>query len=68
VAGHTRRSQLMIGNHDDRATFCEVFSSAPVDAEGFAQSVLDTPEARMLFLDMVEAGADDGVLCPRRLA
>jgi Acyl-CoA dehydrogenase, C-terminal domain len=57
----------MIGNHDDRATFREVFSDVPVDPEGFAQSVLDTSEGRMIFLDTVEAGADDGVLYPRRL-
>jgi 3',5'-cyclic AMP phosphodiesterase CpdA len=60
--------RLMIGNHDDRATFHQVFSDVPVDAEGFVQSVLDTAAGRMIFLDTVDTGAHDGVLCPRRLA
>jgi 3',5'-cyclic-AMP phosphodiesterase len=60
--------RLMIGNHDDRATFRQVFSDVPVDAEGFVQSVLDTAAGRMIFLDTLEAGAHDGVLCPQRLA
>jgi 3',5'-cyclic AMP phosphodiesterase CpdA len=60
--------RLMIGNHDDRTTFREVFSDVPVDAEGFVQSVLDTPAGRMIFLDTFESGAADGVLCAQRLA
>jgi 3',5'-cyclic AMP phosphodiesterase CpdA len=59
--------QLMIGNHDDRTTFREVFHDVPVDPEGFIQSVLDTPAGRMVFLDTVDTGADDGVLCTPRL-
>jgi Icc protein len=42
--------RLMIGNHDDRTTFRQVFSDVPVDAEGFVQSVLDTAAGRMIFL------------------
>ena len=54
--------RLMIGNHDDRAVFREAFPEAPVNGEGFVQSVLDTEAGRMIFLDTVETGAKHGVL------
>jgi len=60
--------RLMVGNHDDRATFLDIFDDVAVDDAGFVQSVLDTPDGRMIFLDTVEAGADDGILCNQRLA
>jgi Icc protein len=59
--------RLMLGNHDDRAMFREVFYDVPVDPEGFVQSVLDTSAGRMIFLDTLDPGADDGVLCAQRL-
>lgn len=59
--------RLMIGNHDDRERFLGVFDDAPVDDSGFVQSVLDTSHGRLIFLDSVETGADDGVLCEQRL-
>lgn len=60
--------RLMLGNHDERTAFREVFHDAPVDDGGFVQSVLDTEAGRMIFLDTLETGADYGVLCTQRLA
>ena len=60
--------RLMIGNHDDRKTFLDIFNEVEIDELGFVQSVLDTPEGRMIFLDTTEARADDGILCDQRLA
>lgn len=59
--------RLMIGNHDHRETFLGVFKDTPVDDSGFVQSVYDSPEGRLIFLDSVDAGEDDGVLCEARL-
>lgn len=58
---------LMVGNHDDREAFCRVFPDAAVDANGYVQNVRDTSEGRFVFLDTLEPGRDDGVLCERRL-
>jgi Icc protein len=62
--------RLLLGNHDDRAAFRDVFVDHPVDAEGFVQSFIDAPEGigRLLFLDTNEAGWSGGRLCPARLA
>lgn len=68
LAGLTVPWRLMIGNHDDRETFLSVFDDAPIDEAGFVQSVLDSEEGRLIFLDSVDPGADDGVLCERRLS
>ncbi len=68
LAGLTVPWRLMIGNHDHRETFLGVFDDAPVDDSGFVQSVLDTADGRLIFLDSVDTGEDDGVLCEQRLS
>ena len=60
--------RLMVGNHDHRETFLDVFNDVAVDDAGFVQSVFDAPDGRMIFLDTLDSGADDGVLCEQRLA
>lgn len=59
--------RLLLGNHDDRPAFRAAFPQEPIDADGFVQSVLDTPAGRMIFLDTHEAGTNAGRLCGQRL-
>lgn len=58
---------LMLGNHDNRATFRAAFPDAPI-ADGFAQSVIDLPELRILLLDTLEEGRHGGGFCETRAA
>jgi 3',5'-cyclic AMP phosphodiesterase CpdA len=59
-------TRLLVGNHDDRRNFRACFPDAPVDADGFVQSALDTPVGRLLFLDTTESGTHEGRFCERR--
>lgn len=60
-------TQLCIGNHDDRATFLEVFPECR-DAGGFAQGFVDTSNARCLFLDTWGPQTHAGHYCGTRQA
>ena len=44
---------LMLGNHDARQNYFDVFQDAPADANGFAQQALGIGSRRFLFLDTV---------------
>ncbi|MEM7176780.1 MAG: phosphodiesterase [Pseudomonadota bacterium] len=59
---------LMVGNHDSRAAFGEVFDS-PVDENGFIQFVVPTAEGPVICLDtLIDSPArSDGALCSDRL-
>jgi 3',5'-cyclic AMP phosphodiesterase CpdA len=61
---------LLIGNHDNRQVFCEMFPDTACDDNGFVQSVLDTPAGPFIFLDTVietpENGSHWGEFCDRR--
>jgi 3',5'-cyclic AMP phosphodiesterase CpdA len=59
--------RLLMGNHDDRASFRAVFPDHPVDAGGFVQSVCETPAGAFVLIDTLDPGADSGRLCPARL-
>jgi 3',5'-cyclic AMP phosphodiesterase CpdA len=65
---------LLIGNHDRRDTFLEVFTNVPVDENGFVQRVVDLDTCRLVALDTLNAppyGAAEavsGFLCDQRLA
>ncbi len=62
---------LMIGNHDDRATFRAAFPDAATDEDGFVQSVVDFDCLRLILLDTVDPDAlprHSGRLCARRRA
>lgn len=66
--------QLMIGNHDNRGAFCQRFTDAPVDDNGYVQHRIDVgDEHRLIFLDTASgiepgsAGRDIGILCSARL-
>lgn len=62
---------LMLGNHDRRDRFCAAFPQASVDENGFVQSVIDLPEARLITLDSLQPTAlppHTGSLCADRMA
>lgn len=60
--------RLMIGNHDDRQSFRQVFPDSPVDEDGYIQSIARTREGMLVLLDTHEPGTSGGVYCPRRRA
>ena len=61
----------MLGNHDRREAFREVFKAAP-DADGFVQSIYDFEQTRLITLDSLNGppypdGHHSGRLCEARL-
>ncbi len=54
-----------LGNHDERATFQEVFPEVPF-ADGFLQYEIDTGPLRFLILDTLEEGRHGGAFCQTR--
>ncbi|MEM7441809.1 MAG: phosphodiesterase [Pseudomonadota bacterium] len=60
--------RLMTGNHDGRANFRAAFPDAPVDPNGFVQSTADLGDERLIFLDTLDEGHIQGLLCAERLA
>ena len=57
---------LLIGNHDHRQIFSEIFPEAPRDEHGFFQQTLETPVGIFLLLDTVEHGMNWGSYCETR--
>lgn len=60
--------RLLLGNHDDRASFRRAFPDAPVDDDGFVQSTITTPSGTFVCLDTHQPGTHEGELCENRLA
>ena len=60
--------RLLPGNHDRRANLIAAFPDNGSDDKGFVQSVFDTPEGRLVFLDSLAEGRVTGELCDDRLA
>ena len=60
--------RLMIGNHDDRATFLDAFPESPVDPNGYVQWSEETGAGRFLYLDTVEPLTHAGHYGPDRQA
>src|SRR5882757_8749510 len=60
--------RLLPGNHDLRANLIAAFLDNGSDDKGFVQSVFDTPEGRLVFLDSLAEGRVTGELCDDRLA
>ena len=54
-----------MGNHDERASFREVFPEI-ADADGFVQYVVDTDAVRFVVLDTLEEGRHGGSFCEVR--
>lgn len=59
--------RLMMGNHDDRDVFFDVFRDHPRDADGYVNHATDLREGRFIFCDTVETGRDEGHFGPGRL-
>jgi 3',5'-cyclic AMP phosphodiesterase CpdA len=59
-----------IGNHDARAEFLEMFEGprARTDENGFLQYAVDFGQARLVVIDTLEDGQNDGGFCERRAA
>lgn len=63
----------MMGNHDRRDAFLQVFPTATLDSAGYVQSRFDIGEWRALTLDSLDGppypdGLHSGLLCADRLA
>ncbi|MDG2286693.1 MAG: hypothetical protein P8N43_14390 [Alphaproteobacteria bacterium] len=61
---------LMLGNHDDRALFRQIFPNTPVIEGGYVQYALDVEGARLICVDSLSDTPGDhaGQLCATRLA
>ncbi len=74
LAELTLPHHLLIGNHDNRDNFRATFPDAPTDPNGFVQTVMELPGARIITLDTLFAppydypAAHAGTLCEARLA
>lgn len=69
LAGLRVPHRLLLGNHDARAAFREVFATTDRDDDGFVQSVVEFGQTACILLDTLdEARPADGLLCGRRLA
>lgn len=68
IAGLPTPVRLMIGNHDDRATFCTVFSDHPTDDNGFINHAETIGDTRFIYLDSVGERTHAGHFCAARRA
>jgi 3',5'-cyclic AMP phosphodiesterase CpdA len=59
---------LIIGNHDRREVFREVFPETPVDEHGFVQRAIDCAAGRFILLDTVVEKEKWGAFCDKRSA
>jgi len=64
----TPETHLMLGNHDHRGVFLDVFGADHADTNGHVQKVIDIKGHRLILLDSTEPGIVEGVFCPARLA
>ncbi len=56
----------LIGNHDHRNIFSEIFTEVPLDKNGFVQQSITTTFGKIILLDTVENGKDFGSFCEKR--
>lgn len=68
LSGFAVPVRLMIGNHDDRQVFCNVFRDHPVDANGFVNHAETIDGVRFLYLDSVGTRTHAGHFCALRRA
>lgn len=62
------KTDLVIGNHDNRVEFRKVFPDAYSDEHGFVQGWRDHGDYRLVFLDTVVEGTHAGGYCESRCA
>ena len=68
ISGLPISVQLMIGNHDDRATFLSVFADHPRDDHGFVNHAETLDGVRFIYLDSVGDRTHAGHFCTKRRA
>ncbi len=57
---------LLLGNHDDRRRFLEVFPESEQDGSGFVQSTRRTAVGDFFLLDTLDQGKSGGLYCESR--
>ena len=57
---------LGVGNHDLRAPFRTAFPETPVDENGFVQYAADLAGVRLVMVDSLDEGKNDGEFCRKR--
>lgn len=67
IAPIALETHLMLGNHDDRGVFLQIFGNDHADENGHVQKVIDLKGHRVILLDSTEPGLVGGVLCAARL-
>lgn len=68
LAGQCLPVHLMLGNHDRRTAFRQVFPEYGDGAEPFMQRVIIQDRYHLLLLDTLDEGSASGHLCERRLS
>jgi Icc protein len=58
----------LLGNHDDRQVFLDIFETQGIADRGFIQSEFQLGGAVLIFLDTLKPGSDAGILCKVRMA
>ncbi|WP_257255557.1 MULTISPECIES: phosphodiesterase [unclassified Endozoicomonas] len=58
----------LMGNHDHRQNFLDVFPNHPRQQEGFIQFTVETELVNLICLDTLDDRKRSGVLCEQRLA
>ncbi len=58
--------RLLIGNHDDRGNFRDVFDGKSCDEDGFVQWTELTPVGLFVYMDTNEPGTHEGHYCDKR--
>ena len=56
----------LIGNHDHREIFSEIFPEVPIDKYGFVQQSITIPFGKIILLDTVENKKNWGSFCEKR--
>ena len=59
---------LGVGNHDRRGPFRAAFPLVPVDEFGFVQYAADIGGVRLVMVDTMDEGKNDGAFCRKRAA
>ncbi|MFP6773939.1 MAG: phosphodiesterase [Alphaproteobacteria bacterium] len=67
VASINAPHYMLLGNHDRRAAYREVFPAAPTDDNGFVQFTFTVEDKHFIVLDSLDEGKTDGLLCQQRL-
>ena len=62
-----KKPHLIIGNHDNRETFLEIFPETAVDKNGYVQFSIEQDDGYFIFIDTLDQGKHSGLLGQKRL-